>query len=154
MTVRCPRCSLPFDTLHSGAQHLWKQQDEAHEDVESLDEGIEEIVADGKSPDGEPRGDGSANGNPDRTVNGTVDGTTNGTTSEPSEGVKTDGGSGGLGLSGPPEHSPADDQDDVDDEPETLDCPRCGTDTGRTEEWFEGKTWQCDDCGTKWRGPP
>jgi hypothetical protein len=146
---------MPFDTLHSAAQHAWKQQDEGHEDLESLDDAIEEIVVNRKSPDGEPYEDGSANGIPDGSVNGTADGTT----TEPSEAVSTDGGDTGLGLSGPPaptgdpEPAPADSHED--DEPETLDCPKCGADTGETADWFdEDKRWRCEECRTIWRGSP
>lgn len=145
----CTRCGLPFDTAHSAAQHLWKSEDEDHEDVETLDDALREVVTNGKPTDEmEEQTD-------EPTVNhGDPNGTANGTTTAPSEAV-TDGGTG-LGLSGPPETSdPADDdldEDDEDDEPETVDCPHCGTDTGEPEDALEpGVTYRCTECAGKFR---
>ena len=64
----------------------------------------------------------------------------------------------GLGLTGPPEQ-PADaaaaTDAGVDQEPETLDCPHCGKDTGDPSEFFqEGHRYRCQHCKGTWRGSP
>jgi DNA-directed RNA polymerase subunit RPC12/RpoP len=71
----------------------------------------------------------------------------------------TDGGSAGLGLSGPPE-MPTVDEDDVDDEPETYDCTKCDEDLELTEsdleEAYDGDPVgiTCQECGHKMRWTP
>jgi hypothetical protein len=63
------------------------------------------------------------------------------------EPTRTDGG---LGLSGPPEPpSP------VEAESGAATCPRCGDDLGADRDEFrEGRTYRCTDCGEKWTGVP
>lgn len=152
MTHLCPRCSLPFDTAHSAAQHLWKSTDEAHEDAETLDSALETVIGNGKSPDA------NRNESPSDTVIGTVTDTVN---DEPSATVnegpagtaRTDGGTAGLGLAGPPERDDLVDEDDVEDATDdpTVDCPSCGGSTGATADDLEvGAVYQCD-CGGKFR---
>jgi DNA-directed RNA polymerase subunit RPC12/RpoP len=58
-------------------------------------------------------------------------------------------------LEGPPE-TPTDLEDDdvqeESDEPDTVDCPGCGADTGATEEEIASMTKpKCSECGTRVR---
>lgn len=146
MTHICTRCSLPFDTAHSAAQHLWKSTDEDHEDVETLDAALETVIIDGKSP----------NENRDESPSDTVTDEPSVTVNdEPSATARTDGGTTGLGLEGPPEREDLDvDEDDVEDASDdpTVDCPSCGTSTGATSDDLDvGSVYRCTECGGKFR---
>lgn len=77
--------------------------------------------------------------------------------SDGTEPARTDGGTG-LGLSGPPERStPVDDPDlhGADGDAGAASCPACGDDLGAApDEFREGKTYRCTDCGERWTGVP
>lgn len=66
---QCPRCGLPFDSVHAAGQHAWKQQDDAHDDVDSLDEGIL-LVANGNSDGESPDDVGAESPSPNRVDDG------------------------------------------------------------------------------------
>ena len=61
----------------------------------------------------------------------------------------------GLGLGGPvpvDDDTDLEESDDVQEEPETVDCPRCNTDTElRPEDHQEGQRYQCDECGGSYK---
>lgn len=139
--VLCPRCSTPFDSVNAAANHLWKSQNDEHDDVETLDDGIREVVlseGDGKIPSSETVGDGADS----RSETGGNE-VTDQSASEPATEAVADGG---LKLDGPPE---TDAVDAVDDEPETEECPKCGSDSGKTrDELVRGKKYRCTDCET------
>ena len=107
----CPRCGLPFDSVHAAGQHAWKQQDEDHEDVESLDEGIL-LIADHGNPDGKP-GDGGMDDSPSPDGADTVI----------DEGTETVADGGNPALDAPDPDPVVTDGGDPSDEPE---CPECG----------------------------
>lgn len=123
MTVGCSRCETPFDTVHSAAQHAWKSQDGDHEDLETLDEAIEEMVTDGKSPDEMDLPNGNDGGGSEPSPHGDA---------SPSAEAVTDGG--GLGLEGPPEVEA--DEGDLEEETDDdeLTCPGCGEGLGVTDQ--------------------
>ena len=148
MTVICSRCETPFDTVHSAAQHAWKSQDGDHDDLGTLDEAIEDVVEDGKSPEEVDLGDGGGDGDPEPPADGNT---------SPSGEVSADGS--GLGLEGPPESAgesePSDAGDADVDEPDTLACTECDDDLGITEEELreefpEGAVITCT-CGHQMR---
>ncbi|WP_380681097.1 hypothetical protein [Salinigranum sp. GCM10025319] len=46
-----------------------------------------------------------------------------------------------------PDPDPSVEHDDGDDEPDTLDCPKCGDDLGaNADELEDGKTYRCSSC--------
>jgi len=62
----------------------------------------------------------------------------------------------GLGLSGPvpieDDEPDVEESDDVQEEPETVDCPHCETDTELTpDEHEEGQRYRCDECGGRYK---
>jgi hypothetical protein len=123
-TVLCPRCETPFDTVHSAAQHAWKSTDDDHDDLDTLDEAIGEVVENGKPPESAGGGDGASNG---------------------TDTVATDGA--GLGLQGPPEPEQHPDVDEEDDD--ELDCPSCGEPTGATPDEIDPQMrYKCTECDT------
>jgi hypothetical protein len=118
----CPRCGLPFDSVHAAAQHAWKQQDEAHEDVESLDDGIRAVLEDG-NPDGKlPDGDGVDEPSPDGKSTVTEDG------GEP-HGDRTVADGGNPAFDAP---DPVDVATDGGDRTSDPTCPGCGG-----NRWFD-----------------
>lgn len=73
---------------------------------------------------------------------------------EPATDTATDGGSAGLGLDGPPDWGgdgdPSEGTEEI-EEPDTVECPTCGADTGLTpDEHEDGQTYR-NDCGHKYR---
>lgn len=144
----CPRCGLPFDSVHAAGQHAWKQQDEAHEDVESLDEGLLLIAengnTDGKLPDDGGDESPSANGNETVTDDGS------GTVTEPGPDTVTDDGpetvadGGNPALDAPdPDPVVTDGGDPSDDEPE---CPECGGNRYFDASEHTEYEYGCPDC--------
>lgn len=129
---------------------MWKSQDEDHDDVESLDEGIEAAMSHGKSPDA------NHDASPSDAVTGTVQDEPPTTVNEPSTPARADGGTTGLGLEGPPETVADSDVEDADVQEAngdpTVDCPNCGADTGTTAADLEkGSVYRCSDCGGKFK---
>lgn len=134
---RCPGCGDAKGSLHSTAQHAWKSGDERHEAYPTLDAAIIAVAEHGETVE------------PDRTESPETPNPVDDV--EPSEATtQADGGTTGLGLAGPPEPSPATDDDepivDRNDDP-TLNCPHCGSDTGEREQDLEpGVTYRCTEC--------
>jgi hypothetical protein len=138
----CPRCGLPFDSVHAAGQHAWKQQDDAHEDVESLDEGLLLIAengnADGKLPD-----DG---GEESPSPNGAETVIEDGADTVVDDGTETvaDGGNPALDAPDPdPDAVVTDGGDPSDDEPE---CPECGGNRYFDASEHTDYAYGCADC--------
>jgi len=135
----CPRCGLPFDSVHAAGQHAWKQQDEAHEDVESLDEGLLLIAENGNT--GGKLTDGVADDPPSPNGDETVieDGADTVTDDGPE--AVADGGNPALDA---PEPDPVvTDGGDPSDEPE---CPECGGNRYFDASEHTEYDYGCPDC--------
>jgi len=135
----CPRCGLPFDSVHAAGQHAWKQQDEAHEDVESLDEGLLLIAENGNT--GGKLTDGVADDPPSPNGDETVieDGADTVTDDGPE--AVADGGNPALDA---PEPDPVvADGGDPSDEPE---CPECGGNRYFDASEHTEYDYGCPDC--------
>ena len=135
----CPRCGLPFDSVHAAGQHAWKQQDEAHEDVESLDEGLllvaENGDSDGKLPDGVADDPPSPNG--DETV------IEDGADTVIDDGTETVADGGNPALDAPEPDPVVTDGGDPSDEPE---CPECGGNRYFDASEHTDYDYGCPDC--------
>lgn len=135
----CPRCGLPFDSVHAAGQHAWKQQDEAHEDVESLDEGLllvaENGDADGKLPD--DGGDESPSPNGTKTV------IEDGADTVADDGAETVADGGNPALDAPDPDPVVTDGGDPSDEPE---CPECGGTRYFDASEYTEYAYGCADC--------
>lgn len=137
---QCPRCKSPHDTLNGVVQHAVKSQDEAHEDVSTVSDGIRLVASYCETTAG--KADEATVNHSESTADGTVTETVN-------EAV-TDGGTAGFMPDG---GTP----DDVDD----GDCPDCGhADFFEATEILRSASWEaettdalrehdrvCADCG-------
>lgn len=147
VTLRCPDCSHLAPHAHSLAMHMFKSGDGHGEwtDFDDTQEYVydqrEELALNLESDDGDGRGTvGSEDGA------GTVE-------------TAADGGSTGLGLTGPPEsEDTANAVEQGDESADASGCPECGGDLkdvpagsvyaledGSRVEAESGDEW-CDDC--------
>lgn len=148
---QCPRCKSPHDTLNGVVQHAVKSQDEAHQDVSTVSDGIR-LVAGHCKTTAENADEATVN-HSDSTVESTADSTVTDTVNE----AVTDGGTAGFM---PADARPAGDGG-TPDEAEGDGCPDCGhadfyssTELLRTETWAADTAAElrehdrvCTDCG-------
>jgi len=143
----CPRCGLPFDSVHAAGQHAWKQQDEAHEDVESLDEGLLLIAengnSDGKPTDGVTDESPSANGDETVIEDGADTVIDDGAGTVVDDGTDTVADGGNPALDAPEPDPVVTDSDDPSDEPE---CPECGGHRYFDASEHTDYDYGCPDC--------
>lgn len=131
---------------------------EADSEVDSSPESTESVGWGAQTPGLDPETDSGVDPSPEST-DGIEEGANPMTLtqgSDPSPGgsapaatgsARTDGG---LGLSGPPEPPTP-----VEDDADVASCPACGDDLGTDpDEFREGKTYRCTDCGERWTGVP
>jgi len=159
MTERCPAdCLSMFPSKHSLAMHLFKSEDDAHDEWETYDGALEDVYTTDTSLNATASAD--ADGSDPSPSDGVTDGPAPSAAVEhetvddhDASEVRADGGTG-LGLDGKPER-PADaiddgetDGDGDDDPTDTVDCPGCGDDTGATPDELEhGHEYVCTECG-------
>jgi hypothetical protein len=134
MPERCPRCGSTHDSLDGVAVHAWKTQDDAHDDIESKDEGMRVAVAEEYSPDDQPDDDPPADGDSD---------------SPDSDGTANSNADSGLGLDGPPKQPETDSQDDSSTDTAELSC---GCEVSTTD--LEPGQYRCKTHGTEFTYNP
>jgi hypothetical protein len=135
----CPRCGLPFDSVHAAGQHAWKQQDDAHDDVESLDEGLL-LVAENGEPDGK-LADGVKDDPPSPNGDETV--IEDGADTVIDDGTETVADGGNPALDAPEPDPVVTDGGDPSDEPE---CPECGGNRYFDASEHTEYDYGCPDC--------
>lgn len=131
MPERCPRCGSTHDSLDGVANHAWKSQDDAHDDITSKDEGMRVAVEEEYSPDDQPADDPPENGDgnlPDG--GGDADSSAN---------------SGDPTVSGGPPDVPDDPDPTVVD---TLSCG-CEITDEDTADMTDGTTYRCKAHGNR-----